>query len=156
MNLDKSSWLEADAVERVAIALGGDAAGAAIEECRIRDVKHVVRLLAQVVVLEDLAPGFVASMFDTFIPHFMGERDRQIVKAESQRRADVAGFGKQWSAAIEAGTSPRAAGFKAAIVEAFMAAHKCTEQEAVRKTAAHYGIDEESLRRTMRRHRAAK
>lgn len=149
--IHRSEWLDVRAVRAVAEALGGHNAGAAIDECRIGDVKHVVELLARVELLEEVAPGFVASMFDTFTPHFIREHNRAVIAAEAQKRASAAGFGPEWAAAIEAGKSPGKAGFVAAMVEVVRAAKGVAADQAVDEVAQHYDIAPESVQRAMRR-----
>lgn len=153
METEKSTWLDADALRRVAIAIGGQSPGNALEECKISDVKHVVELLARIMVLEDVAPGFVASMLDTFIPHYLEEAKKQELAEEAQREADTKGYGAEWKAAVEAGRSPKKKAFIPAMVRMAQAAHKISEEEAILRVANHYGIDLESVQRAMRRHR---
>ena len=96
----KNNWVKIEAIEKIAVALGGQNVGEAIEECSIADLKHVVELLARVRYLENLAPGFFAAMLDTFIPHFVEQNNRAVIKEEAHRRAHQAGFGAEWDAAI--------------------------------------------------------
>lgn len=153
MDFKRSTWLDADALRRVAIAIGSQSPGNALEECKISEVKHVVELLARIMILEGVAPGFVASMLDIFIPHFLEEANRQTVAEDAQRRADADGFGTEWAAAIEAGRSPKKKGYIPAMVRMVQAVQKISEEEAIRRVADHYGLDLESVQRAMRRHR---
>lgn len=146
---EKSTWLDVEAVRRVAMALGSQTPGADIENCQIGDVKHVVELLARVILLEEVAPCFVASMLDTFLHHFMTERNRAIVAEEAQSRAYAQGFGDEWRDAVKAAKTQ--SGFKPAVVKLTQAAQRVDEETAVERVAEHYGIDPESLRRAKRR-----
>lgn len=153
MEYEKSTWLDADALRRVALAIGSQSPGEALEACKISDVRNVVELLARIMVLEDVAPGFVASMLDTFIPHYLKEANRQELAEKAQREADAQGYGAEWKAAIEAGRTPKKKAFIPSMVKMFQAAQKASEEEAIRRVAEHYEIDLESVQRAMRRHR---
>ena len=153
MDFKKSTWLDADALRRVASAIGAQSPGHALEECKISDVKHVVELLARIMVLEDVAPGFIASMLDTFIPHFLREANRAAVAAEARRLADLGGFVPEFEVAVEAGRTARKRAFVPAMVRMLQAAQKISEEEAILRVADSYGIDLESVKRAMRRHR---
>ena len=131
--------------------MGGQNVGEAIEECSIADLKHVVELLARVRYLENLAPGFFADTLDTFIPYFVNQTNRAIIKEEAHRRAHQAGFGAEWDAAVKAGESPMQAGYNAKLVDAFMAANGVDFDTAVEKLAEHRSIDPESVKRAYRR-----
>ena len=146
---EKSTWLDVDAVRRVAIAIGGQTPGADIEDCLIGDVRHVIELLARVILLEEVAPGFVASMLDTFLHHFMTEGNRAIVAEEAQSRAYAQGFGDEWRDAVNAAKTQ--SGIKPAVVKLTQAAQRVDEETAIARVAEHYGIDPESLRRAIRR-----
>ena len=153
MQFEKSTWLDADALRRVALAIGSLSPGGALEACKDSDRRNVVELLARIAILEDVAPGFVASMLDIFIPHFLEEAKRQTVAAEAQRRADADGFGAEWATAVAGGRSPKKKGYIPAMVMMTQVAQKISEEEAILRVADHYGIDLESVRRAMRRHR---
>lgn len=143
--------IDAVALARVVKALGGSNVGSEIEACAIRDVKHVVKVLAGICVFEEVAPGFIAAIFDEVLPNFIREHSRQIVGVEAQRRADAAGFGAEWAGAIRAGKSKDQAGYKAALVRVYMAATGASEEQAAASVADHYDIDPESVRRALRR-----
>ncbi len=147
----KNNWVKIEAIEKIAFALGGQNVGEAIEECSIADLKHVVELLARVRYLENLAPGFFADTLDTFIPYFVNQTNRAIIKEEAHRRAHQAGFGAEWDAAVKAGESPMQAGYNAKLVDAFMAANGVDFDTAVDKLAEHRSIDPESVKRAYRR-----
>lgn len=148
-----ANWLDADAVRRVAEALGAPDAAKAINACTIGEVRHVVELLARVIMLENEAPGFTASMIDTFLPHFIREGNRRMVEAEAQSRADAGGFGAEWARAIAAGHSKGQSGFKPAMVDVVRAAQGLSASDATGQVADHYGIDPESVNRSIRRAR---
>ena len=112
-------------------------------------MRHVIELLARVILLEEVAPGFVASMLDTFLHHFMTERNRFIVADEAQRRAYAHGFGDEWRDAVNAAKAK--SGIKPAVVKLTQAAQQVDEETAIAQVAEHYGMDPESLRRAIRR-----
>ena len=147
----KNNWVKIEAIEKIAFALGGQNVGEAIEECSIADLKHVVELLARVRYLENLAPGFFADTLDTFIPYFVNQTNRAIIKEEAHRRAHQAGFGAEWDAAVKAGESPMQAGFSAKMVDVYMTATGADLKTAVEHLAEHRGIDPESVERAHRR-----
>ena len=99
----EANWLDAEAIRRVAEALGSANAGTAVDGCKMGDVRHVIELLARIIVLEDTAPGFTASMLDTFLQHFLREQSRMMVAAEAQSVASASGFGDEWARAMTAG-----------------------------------------------------
>ena len=153
MEFKKSIWLDADALRRVGFAIGSQSPGEALEACKTPDVKNVAELLARIMVLEDVAPGFIASMLDIFIPHFLEEAKRQELAEEAQREADSKGYGAEWQAAVDAGRSPKKKGYIPAMVMMTQVAQKISEEEAILRVADHYRIDLEAVRRAMRRHR---
>lgn len=142
------------AVVKVAVALACQNPSAAIGDCKTTEVRNVSELLVKVSFLEQMQPGLVDEFFNDAISHFHEKGYRETLEAEAQRRADEEGFGKEWASAINAGLSPKKTGHRAAMVAVVMAAKKCTEDQAIRETAEHYGIDEESVRRSIRRRRA--
>ena len=136
------------AVIKVAVSLGCQNPGAAIDDCKITEVKNVVELLAKVAFLEQMQPGLVDEFFNDAIGHFHEKQYRENLKAEAQRHADAEGFGKEWADAINAGLSPKKIGHRAAMVAVVMIAKACSREQAIRETAEHYGIDEEMKKKS--------
>ena len=149
----EANWLDAGALKRIAEAIGALNAGEAINDCKMGDLRHVVEFLARIILLEQVAPGFTASMIDTFLPHFIRNENRAIVAAEAQRRADADGFGDAWSRVVEAGLSKGQRGFKAALTDLVMAADGVDIEDAINRVADHYEVDPESVKRSIRRAR---
>lgn len=154
MNPPKSTWLDAEAVKRVATALGGQNTGADIEDCKISDVKHVVELLARVLVLEDVAPRFVASLLDTFLPHFLKQSNRAVLAQSLQCRADADGIGDEWEALVKAVKAN--SGIVPAMVKFTQASERVDEETAIYQVAGELKKDLESVKRAMRRQRKKK
>ena len=147
------NWFNSDAVRRVAEALSAANVGRAVNDCKVGDVSHVVELLVRLLVLEDASPGVAASLIDTFGRFVVRERDREALRGRAQRDADALGFGDEWAEAVKAGMTKRRTGYVPAMVRAVMKATGSTESYAVHVAAEHYGIDEESVRRAIRRDR---
>ena len=146
--------LDLSAVINVANALGsGQNVGEKIEGCSIKDVRHVVALLAHVAVLEELRPGFFCSMLKTVMPVFVKQSSRLKVEAGYQRTADRMGYGAEMAAVIQASRSPGKKGLKPAVVKVAQAAMNVDEKTAVDEVAELFGVDPESLQRSMRRHK---
>lgn len=65
-----------------------------------------------------------ADTLDTFIPYFVNQTNRAIIKEEAHRRAHQAGFGAEWDIPpSRRERSPMQAGYNAKLVDAFMAAN---------------------------------
>lgn len=141
--------IDAERLHRIGEFLGrgeGD-----IADCLMPDLVHLMQLLGHVLLLEDLAPGFLDEMFALWIPHFSNQERRKILGDLAQKRADAEGFGNEWRAAIEAGRSPNQKGYLAAMVALHMKLSGDNQAEAIRKMAAQTGRDEDSIRRTVTR-----
>lgn len=146
--------MDSDALWNVAKALGGQNVGQEImEDCSIKDVKHVVEVLACLLVLEDLKPGLFLHTFHALVPGFIKERNRLELAAAAQRAADRDGFGKEWAEAIRAGSTPRKKGYVAAMTLVHQAATGSDINAAAAAVADHFGIDPESVLRAVRRYK---
>ena len=139
--------INSEKLERVAIALSaGD-----VSECLSPDVKHVCEVLARVNVLQDLAPGFLAEVFDLFIPHFIKMRNRAALEEAAQNRAEAGGFGDEWKRAIQAGKHPQQKDYLANMVALHMKVNAVSQSEAIRACAQQTNRDEDSVRRVVTR-----
>lgn len=139
--------IEPDRIRKVGIALdGGD-----ISECMAHDVKHTCEVLAHVLILEDLRPGFIGEFMSVMIPHYIKIHNKQVIGEEAQRRADADGFGDEWRFAIEAGNHPKQKDYLALMVAVHMKANGVTQADAIRAIAKQSAGDEDSLRRTVTR-----
>jgi hypothetical protein len=139
--------IDGEKVLNVAVALGkGD-----VSECLAPDVKHVYELLAHVVVLEEIAPGFLDETLATWIPHFLKQRERAAVEAMALKKAGAAGFSEEWREAIATGRHPRQKDLLWKQVQLYMKANNASQADAIGAIAAHTGRDEDDVRRTVTR-----
>lgn len=146
--------IETYRVSRVAEVIGrGDGD---LSECLSPDIKHLLEILARVAVLQDLAPGFLDEMFDTWIPHFTKLNRKAQVGAMAQERMDAAGFGDEWRDAITAGNSPKQKDYLAKMVALYMKVNNVNQATAIRECAQQTGRDEDSLRRVVTRSKVRK
>lgn len=145
--VDAAFKIEPNRVLNVAIALGyGD-----VSECLVPDVKHTCEVLAHVLILEDLKPGLFGEMMALLIPHFIKIHNKKVIGDMAIIKADEAGFGDEWRAAIDAGNHPKQKDFLARLVAVHMKANGATQAKAIRAAAQQLNRDEDSLRRTVTR-----
>lgn len=126
--------------------LSGDISG-----CLTGDVRHTAELLVHVVMLEDLAPGFMDEMFALFIPHFIKLANKAKIGEMAQQKANEAGLGDEWRAVVKAGNHPKQKDYIAEMVAMHMKANGVNQAQAIRALAAQMGRDEDSLRRIVTR-----
>ena len=148
-----STWLDADALKRVAVALGSQDAGAAVNDCRISDVKRTLEFLAIVVAIEELSPGTVATLMDILTPVVKKKAIQYYMVRTAEEQF---GAGAEVKAAYDAAESPRGAGKNAALVRANQKIFGYSADEAVALLADHLKVDVESLKRSLRREKSLK
>jgi hypothetical protein len=144
--------IETDRLLRVAESLGrcdGD-----LSECLMPDLKHLCEILARLTVLQDLAPGFLDELFEISIPHFIKMHNKARIGAMAQSKADDAGFGNEWRAAIEAGNDPHQKDYIARMIEVHMKANDTDEKAAIDAMADQTGRDIDSIKRVVSRSKA--
>jgi hypothetical protein len=146
--------IEIERVARVAEAIGRGAGD--LSDWLAPDQKHVCELLARVHMLQNLAPGFLDETFDLWIPHFTKLHNKAQIGAMAQSKADAAGFGVEWRAAIESGNSANQKDYMARMVAVHMKANNVNQAQAIRECAQQLGRDEDSLRRVVTRSKARK
>ena len=122
-----------------------------ISECLISDVKHAEEVLAHIVLLNDLAPGFFDEMLAKFIPQFLRQHKQAVIGELAQKQADEEGFGEEWREAIEAGRSPHQKDYMAKMVALFMKTYGINQNQAIKAAAEQLGREEEDIRRTITR-----
>ena len=144
-----STWLDADALKRVAVALGSQDAGAAVNDCRISDVKRTLEFLA----IEELSPGTVATLMDILTPVVKKKAIQYYMVRTAEEQF---GAGAEVKAAYDAAESPRGAGKNAALVRANQKIFGYSADEAVALLADHLKVDVESLKRSLRREKSLK
>lgn len=125
-----------------------------ISECLIPDVNHATEVLAGVIYLEDLAPGFFGEMLSVLIPHFEKMHYKKSMGEFAQKKADEEGIGEEWRAAIKAGNSPNQKDFMAMMVNIVMKTADVNQNEAIKMAATQLGRDEDSIRRIVTRSKA--
>lgn len=146
--------IDTERLWRVSEVIGrgdGDLSG-----CLMPDIKHLCEVLGRVNVLQDLAPGFLDEMFDLWIPHFIKLHNKAQLGAVAQSKADAAGFGDEWRAAIEAGNSPNRKDYIARMVAMHMKANGVNQKQAISDLVAQTGRDVESVRRVVTRSKSRK
>lgn len=122
-----------------------------ISECLVSDVKHADEVLASIVLLNDLAPGFFDEMLAIFIPRFAKQHNRAVIADLAQKRADADGFGDEWRDAITAGNSPKQKDYLAKMVALTMKAAGVNQNQAIGMAAAQLGREEDSIRKVVTR-----
>ncbi|MBX9960578.1 MAG: hypothetical protein K2Y15_10635 [Burkholderiaceae bacterium] len=145
MNLEFK--IDFDQVFKVATALGSRD----VSDCLVPDVKHTCEVLARILILQDLAPGFLDELFAIFIPHFIKSHAKSEVAAFAQKKADEAGFGTEWRELIEAGNSQGRKDFVARMVALRMKVNAVSQADAIRITAKQLRLEEDSVKKSVTR-----
>lgn len=122
-----------------------------ISECLSPAVKHADEVLAHVVLLNDLAPGFLDEMLAVFVPHFMRQHNRAVIGEMAQKKADADGFGEEWREAIAAGNSPHKKDYIAKMVALTMKVNGVNQNQAIAEAAKQLGREEDSIRKVVTR-----
>lgn len=142
--------IQADQLRRIALAMGdGD-----VSECKSNELKHTVDVLALLLVIEEIAPGVIGEVLNTLAAHYIKQLRRGTIETEAAARADAAGFGPEWLAALDAARHPKQKDMLLRLVELHMKANQTGQAEAIRAIAAQSGQDEDSVRRTVTRAKA--
>jgi hypothetical protein len=122
-----------------------------ILDCKTPDIKHAADALAHLIIINDLAPGFLDGFFALFIPHFTKMHNKAVIGEAAQKRADAEGFGNEWREAIEAGNSPRQKDYLHKMSILMMKAFDLSEPDAIRAMAEQSGRDIDDIGRSIRR-----
>ncbi len=144
--------IDTERLHRVAEAIGrGDGD---LSECLAPDLKHIAEILARLAVLQDLAPGFLDEMFELWIPHFIKQRNKLILKHAFQEQANKRGLGDEFRRVIEAGQDPKKSDYLWRMVDFYIKATGATQADAIRAMEAQTGRSEDSIRRAVTRSKA--
>jgi len=146
--------IETERVLRIAEAIGrGDGD---LSECLMPDLRHLCEILGRVAVLQDLAPGFLDETFQIWIPHFIKMHNKAKIGVMAQSKADAAGFGAEWRAAINSGNDPHQKDFITGLVRVYMKANGVNETAAIKALSDQTGRDIDSIKRVVNRSKARK
>lgn len=127
-----------------------------LSECKVNDIRHVSEILAKLLILQELAPGFLDELFDFFIPYFLRKDSMQHIEALAEKNADQGGFGDEWREAMQAVRSEKKKDYIYHMVNVVMKSKNWSQAEAVREIAKHLGRDEDSVRKSVTRSKARK
>lgn len=126
-----------------------------IAECKTGDVKHVAKLLDQLIELEDLAPGALAELLSMLLPLYRQLAARMEFFHAEQKMADAAGVGDEYRAMQKARKLGKKIEARKAWIELHMKAYGWSKTVAEREYATRSGISEETVHRTVSRHKQA-
>ncbi len=122
-----------------------------ISDCFSSDVKLIATTLQALHKLEFLLPGVLSQLLLLGITNGMNFHNKAVLMAtseETMRRNDL--YGK-WSETIEAMNNPKQKDRYSAQVKFIMDVEGVSQAEAVKRVAAQYKKDQDSLARTVRR-----
>lgn len=145
--------IENDRLKRVleSIANGQD-----VGDWKSPDAKHVTEILAHIYLFQEVAPGFIDEFFPIMLPHFIKMHNKAAIGAMAQKKADEAGFGAEWRAAVDAANSPSQKDYLEKMVQMYMKANGVDQNQAIKAIAEQTGRGIDSIRRSITRSKARK